>query len=210
MRFIDLSHPMRDGQPSFPGDPVLKITPHATIEKQRYNVSQLSMGSHQGTHLDALSHFVPDGRRVDEMPLDWFCGPATLLRIPKAPRAEITVSDLKPFEDRLRPGARVIYETGWHRHYGSSDYFTGSPSLTQEAASYLAYLRIGLLGMDTPTPSRDYYEVHHLLQQKPAEIVIVESLANLDALPESFLFIGFPLRIEGGDGSPIRAVAGIE
>jgi len=144
------------------------------------------------------------------MPLDWFYGPATLLRIPKAAREEITTSDLKPFEDRLVPGARILYETGWRRHYGRSDYFTDFPSLTQEAAAWLAGKRIRLLGMDTPTPSRDYYEVHHLLQQKPAEIVIVESLANLDALPDQFLFIGFPLHFAGGDGSPIRAVAGIE
>src|SRR5580692_5193162 len=109
MKFIDLSHPMKDGQPSFPGDPVLKVAPHATIEKNRYNVSQLSMGSHQGTHLDALYHFIPQGKPIDQMPLDWFYGPATLLRIPKAPRAEITLGDLKPFEDRLLPGARIIY-----------------------------------------------------------------------------------------------------
>lgn len=209
MKFIDLSHPMKDGQQSFPGDPVLKITSHATIEKDRCNVSQISMGSHQGTHLDALCHFVPNAKSVDQMPLDWFYGPATLLRIPKIPRAEITLADLKPFEDRLLPGARVIFETGWHRHFGDADYFTDSPSLTQEAAAYLATRRIRLLGMDTPTPSRDYYEVHHLLQGAPAEIVVVESLANLHLLPDNFLFIGFPLRLEGRDGSPIRAVAGI-
>jgi kynurenine formamidase len=210
MKFIDLTHPMRHGQPSFPGDPVLQIASHATIEKQRYNVSQVAMGSHQGTHLDAQFHFVPDGKRIDQMPLDWFYGPATLLRIPKPAKSEITLADLKPFEARLVPGARVIYETGWHRHYGEADFFSDFPSLTQEAATYLAARGIRLLGMDTPTPSRDYYEVHHILQQKPAEIVIVEALANLDAVPENFLFIGFPLRFEGGDGSPIRAVAGVE
>ena len=210
MKFIDLTHSLRHGQTSFPGDPPLGVTPHATIEKDRCNVSRIAMGSHQGTHLDALYHFVPDGKRLDQMPLEWFYGPATLLRIPKPAGSEITLADLTPFEKRLTPGARVIYETGWHRRYGEADYFTAFPSLTQEAAAYLAARRIRLLGMDTPTPSRDYYEVHHILQQKPAEIVIVESLANLDALPEDFLFIGFPLRFEGGDGSPIRAVAGIE
>lgn len=210
MKFIDLTHPLRHGQESFPGDPPLSVTPAATIEKNRCNVSRVAMGSHQGTHLDALYHFISDGKRLDQMPLEWFYGPATLVRIPKKAREEITVADLEPFEARLTPGARVIYETGWHRRYGEANYFTDFPSLTQEAAAYLASRRIRMLGMDTPTPGRDYYEVHHLLQQKPAEIVIVESLANLDALPENFLFIGFPLRFEGGDGSPIRAVAGIE
>jgi len=210
MKLIDLTHPLHDGQTSFPGDPVLKISPHYTIEKQRCNVSQVAMGSHQGTHLDALFHFIPDGKRIDEMPLEWFHGPARVLRIPKAPREEITVADLEPFESSLTPGARIIYETGWHRHYGQADYFSDFPSLTQEAAAYLAGRRIRMLGMDTPTPGRDYYEVHHILQQSPAEIVIVESLANLDALPDEFVFIGLPLRFAGGDGSPIRAVALVE
>ena len=207
MKLVDLTHPMRHGQPSFPGDPVLITAPHATIEKQRCNVTALSMGSHQGTHLDAQFHFVPDGRQIHQMPLEWFYGPATLLRIPKQAREEITVADFKPFEARLTPGARVIYETGWHRQYGADNYFNDFPSLTQEAATYLANKQIRMLGMDTPTPSRDYYEVHHILQEKPAEIVIVESLANLDQVPEEFTFIGFPLNFEGGDGSPIRAVA---
>jgi arylformamidase len=210
MKFIDLSHPMRHGQTSFPGDPILQIAPHNTIEKNRCNVSQLAMGSHQGTHLDALYHFIPDGKRIDDMPLEWFYGPARVLRLPKKAREEITIADLRPFEVHLVPGARILYETGWHREYGQPNYFTDFPSLTQEAASYLADRRIRLLGMDTPTPSRDYYEVHHLLQQKPAEIVIVESLANLDALPDEFVFIGFPLPFAGGDGSPIRAVALVE
>ncbi len=211
MKLIDLTHALKDGTPSFPGDPVMKVAPHVAIAKgDKCNVSQIAFGSHQGTHLDALFHFIPDGRKIEQMPLEWFYGPATLLRIPKPARADITVDDLKPFESSLVPGARIIYETGWHRHYGQDDYFTDFPSLTQEAAAYLAGRGIRLLGMDTPTPGRDYYEVHHLLQQSPAEIVIVESLAHLDALPDHFLFIGFPLHFEGGDGSPIRAVAVIE
>src|SRR5271170_652287 len=121
MKFIDLTHPLRDGQSSFPGDPNLQITPAATIEKNRCNVSRVAMGSHQGTHLDALYHFVPDGKRLDQMPLEWFYGPATVLRIPKKAREEITLADLKPFADLLVPDARVIYETGWHRHYGQDD-----------------------------------------------------------------------------------------
>lgn len=210
MRLIDLTHPLRDGHPGFPGDPPLKISPHATIEKNGCNVSRLEMGSHQGTHLDALYHFIPDGKQIHEMPLDWFMGPASLVRIPKAAREEITFDDFKPVERLLVPGARIIYETGWHRRFGEADYFTDFPSLTVDAAAQLAGRGIRMLGMDTPTPGRDYHEVHHLLQRKPAEIVIVESLANLHLLPPSFTFIGFPLPLGNGDGSPIRAVAVVE
>lgn len=210
MKLIDLTHALRDGTPSFPGDPVMKVTAHvATAKGDKCNVSNVALGSHQGTHLDAMFHFVPDGKRIHEMPLDWFYGPATVLRIPKKTREEITVADFKPFEAKLTPGARIIYETGWHTQYGADNYFTDFPSLTQDAAKYLAGKSIRMLGMDTPTPSRDYFEVHHILLGKPAEIVVVESLAHLDEVPDEFTFIGFPLHFEGGDGSPIRAVAAI-
>lgn len=209
MRFIDLTHPLRSGLPGFPGDPQLSITPHATIAEQRCNVSRLAMGSHQGSHLDAMSHFVADGRTIDAMPLEWFHGPARLLRIPKSPREEIAVEDFALHEKHLTAGARIIFSTGWEREFGTERFFTDFPSMTQEAARYLASRRLRLIGMDTPTPGRDYFEIHHTLLAADVEMVIVESLANLDALPDDaeFTFIGFPLHLAGGDGSPIRAVA---
>ena len=209
MPFVDLSHPLAHGQQTFPSDPKLSIVPHGTTATLRYNITQIVMSSHQGTHLDAMFHFVEDGRTLDRMPLEWFHGPAHLLRIPKPPRGEITPEDFLPHEHLLVPEAKIIYETGWHRRFGTPGFFDDFPSLTQDAARYLAGRRIRMLGMDTPTPSRDWYEVHHILLGAPAEIVIVESLANLDRVPEHFTFIGFPLNFTGRDGSPIRAVAQI-
>jgi kynurenine formamidase len=210
MPFIDLSHPLASGLPVFPGDPSIQIEPHLTVASDRCNVTRLAMGSHQGTHLDAMFHFVPNGRKIAEMPLEWFYGPARLLRLPKEPREEITVDDFVRYEEHLTPGARVLLSTGWEREFGSPRFFTDFPSMTQEAARYLASRRLRLLGLDTPTPGRDFYEIHHILLAREVEMVIVESLANLDQLPETFTFIGFPLKIVPGDGSPIRAVAMVD
>ena len=118
MRFVDLSHPLVHGQANFPSDPKLSIVPHGTTATLRYNVSQVVMSTHQGTHLDAMYHFLDDGKTIDQMPLDWFYGPATVLRIPKQPREEITAADFRPHEHLLVPGAKILYETGWHRRFG--------------------------------------------------------------------------------------------
>jgi kynurenine formamidase len=206
-RLIDLSHPLAHGQQTFPWDPKLSIVPHGTTRTLKYNITQVVMSSHQGTHLDAMYHFFDDGRTIDRMPLEWFYGPAHVLRIPKGPREEITVADLEPHARHLVPGAKIIYETGWHRQFGTDSFFEDFPSLTQDAARYLAKSGIKLLGMDTPTPSRDWLEVHHILLAPEAEVVIVEALANLDQVPDDFVFMGFPLNLKGRDGSPIRAVA---
>ncbi|MDZ4815570.1 MAG: cyclase family protein [Verrucomicrobiota bacterium] len=207
MKLIDLSHPLIHGQQTFPFDPKLSIISHGTTKTLRYNISQISMSSHQGTHLDAMYHFIDNGKTLDQMPLDWFYGETHVLRIPKKAGAEITPADFKKYEKLLTPGAKVIYETGWHKQFGKDNFFTDFPSLTQDAARYLAGRKIRMLGMDTPTPSRDWYEVHHILLDKKVEIVIVEALTNLDKLPNKITFMGFPLNFQGRDGSPIRAVA---
>ncbi len=208
MKLIDLSHPLEHGQQAFPSDPKLSIIPHGNTRTLRYNISQITIGSHQGTHLDAMYHFLDDGKTIDQMPLEWFYGPTHLLRIPRQANEELLVEDFLPYEHLLIPGARIIFETGWHRHFGQDDFFTDFPSLTQDAARFLASKDIRMLGMDIPTPGKDWFELHHILL--PKEIVIVESLANLDKLPDHFTFIGFPLNFKGRDGSPIRAVGMVD
>ncbi len=207
MKFIDLSHPLVQGQASFPNDPKMAIIPHGSVATHQYNITQVLMGTHQGTHLDAMFHFFDDGRALDQMPLAWFYGPARVLRVPKGPNGEISVDDLRPYEKLLTPEARIIVNTGWYRQFGAPNFFTEFPSFSLDAARYLASRKIRLLGMDMPTPSKQWLEVHHILLARETEIVVLESLANLDALPDEFLFAGFPLNFKGRDGSPIRAVA---
>ena len=74
MELIDLSHPMEHGQQTFPMDPKLSIISHGNTTTLKYNITQIVMSSHQGTHLDAMYHFLDDGKTLDQMPLDWFYG----------------------------------------------------------------------------------------------------------------------------------------
>lgn len=213
-RFIDLSHPLVDGLPNFPNDPQLSVRVHTTVAASGYNLSHLSLSSHQGTHLDAPFHFYDDGTTLDRIPLERFCGPATLVNLAPGgalgPSTPLTVETFAPHAAAFAPGARVLYRTGWDRAFGTPRFFTEFPTLTLDAARWIASRGIGLLGMDTPTPSTDWLECHHILLAKGVEIVIVEGLTHLDALPPRFRFIGFPLNIAGRDGSPIRAVAEID
>jgi len=207
VRYIDLSHPLVNGLPGYPGDPQLSVADCGRIATHSCNVSQIALSTHTGTHLDAMSHIFDDGRTLEQMPLEWFHGPARMLRLPKEPNTGITRADLEPFEAHLKPGAKIILNTGWHRQFGTPRFFEDHPSLTIEAAHYLASRGIRLLGMDLPSPGKDWLELHRILLAKDVEMVLVESLANLDALPDEFTFIGFPLNFAGRDGSPIRAVA---
>ncbi len=210
-RLIDLSHPLEHGQLNFPSDPKISITTHSTTSSIGYNLAQISMSTHQGTHLDAPFHFYDNGKTLDQMELGRFFGPATLVDLAPggalAPKTPLTVEMFAPHEAKFQPGARVVYRTGWDRKFGRPEFFTDYPTLTLDAARWMAARQIGLLGMDTPTPSTDWKECHWILLEAGVEIVIVEGLTHLEELPEEFTFIGFPLNIKGRDGSPIRAVA---
>jgi len=210
-RLIDLSHPMENGQDHFPSDPEITITVHDTIESIGYNMTRISMATHQGTHLDAPFHFYDDGKTIDQMSLDRFYGSACLVDLAPGGRLEpqtpLTVDMFQPHVAKFQAGAKILYRTGWDQSFGKKNYFDDYPTLTLDAAQWIADRKISLLGMDTPTPSTDWLECHHILLAKGVEIVVVESLRGLERLPDTFRFIGFPLNIKGRDGSPIRAVA---
>ena len=209
-KLIDLTHPLEHGQPNFPFDPKPSVVVHNTIESIGYNITQFSLSTHQGTHLDVPYHFYEDGKRIEDIPLERFYGPARLIRIPKNGDETITVDDFAPFEELLTPGAKIIYETGHHRCFGTKEFITHIPSMTPATACWLAEKKLGLLGMDTPTPGTDYEPIHKALLAPGVETILVEALANLDQCPDEFVFVGFPLLLKGREGSPIRAAAIVE
>jgi arylformamidase len=210
-RLIDLSHPLEHGQLNFTYDPKISVVVHNTIAAIGYNMTQISLATHQGTHLDVPFHFYNDGTPVDQVPLDRFYGPTSLVDLAPGSylpaKTPITVEMLAPHAGKFERGAKVVYRTGWDRTFNTPECFTDFPTLTLDAARWIAARGIGLLGMDTLTPSTEWLEVHLTLLAKGVEIVIVEGLTNLDQLPERFTLAAFPLKIKGRDGSPIRAVA---
>jgi arylformamidase len=210
-KLIDLSHPLEHGQLNFPFDPKISVIVHSTIASIGYNMTQISMATHQGTHLDAPFHFYDDGKTIDHLPLERFYGPASLVDLAPGTylpaKTPITPAMFGAHERKFQPGAKIVYRTGWDRAFGTPQFFSDFPDLTLEAAQWIAARRIGLLGMDTPTPGTAWKEVHLALLAPEVEIIIVEGLTRLDRLPDEFILSALPLNIKGRDGSPIRAAA---
>ena len=96
-RIVDLSHPINADTQVYPGDPVPQLNPATTIDRDGYNVLQVSMGSQTGTHVDAPYHFLADGARIDAMDLTMFLGPATVVDLRGlTPRSTISWPQLEP------------------------------------------------------------------------------------------------------------------
>jgi kynurenine formamidase len=205
-RIIDLSLTMR------PGMRGVDFEVNSTIEGKGWNTSQLHIYSHAGTHLDAPYHFVAHGDTMDALTLEKCVGPALVVDLTfLKPRELITVDHLAPYAEKIGPGARLLLKTGWSARADSPDYRSHLPRVSLPLAEWLARRKIALLGVEPPSVAdvnskKELTIVHQALLG--AGIVVVEGLANLDKLrQEEVTFIALPLKLAGGDGSPVRAIA---
>lgn len=189
----------------------VEIHTRTRFAEDGYNTTNLHLYSHSGTHLDAPLHFMPDGSTLDWMPLQKCVGTAVVLNLShKSPRSLITIADMQPIADQIGHGSRLLLRTDWDDHANLPDYRTHFPRISLELAEWLATRKIWLIGLETPSVAslqdkKELTDVHQALLKE--EIVIVESLSNLRQLPNEVFFIALPLKIKGGDGSPIRAIA---
>jgi arylformamidase len=205
-RVIDLSLTLRHGMPG------VDLEDQSTYATKGWHTRVLHLYSHVGTHMDAPYHFVPTGRTLEQVALEKCIGPAWVIDLSYLqPRELITVEHLAAHADKVHPGARLLLRTDWYRRAGQDEYRTHFPRVSLPLAEWLATRGIALLGVESPAVASmedrdELVSVHRTLLG--AEIVIVESLANLDALTDELVtFIALPLKIEAGDGSPVRAVA---
>jgi kynurenine formamidase len=212
-RIFDLSHPLSAATPAFPGDPPPEIRIFDSTElsnedgTRHLNCSHLAMSLHCGTHMDAPFHFFGDRATIDQIPLDRTMGKALLVRLPwDVDGMTIEATHLAGYESRLRATRRAIFNTGWHHRWGRENYFTGHPVITGPAAQLLVEWGVQLVGVDTPSVDRPPFEAH--LALLGGDVLIVENLTNLDAIPgDEFELVAAPLAIVGRDGSPVRALA---
>ncbi len=211
---IDLSQPVHNDSPVYPGDPIVSFTPAATVAEDGYNLLHVRMGSQTGTHVDAPYHFFNDGAPVDELPLDLFLGRAVIADVRrKDQRGRIEWEDLAPVADQLGPGRILVLHTGWDQHWDSALYFD-HPFLTNEAASRVIATGVRAVALDAPSldetvlsgPSNGRFPAHRAVLGSGG--IIVENLTNLSAIstPHPILSV-LPLRFAGADGAPVRAVA---
>lgn len=205
-RIVDLSLTVRQGMRG------VSFEPNSSVADRGYNTTMLHLYSHAGTHLDAPHHFIDGGRTMEALILEKCVGPALVIDLSfLKPRDLITVEHLAPYADRIRPGTRLLLRTDWSTHVELADYRTHFPRVSLPLAEWLVERGIVLLGVETPAVA-DANNVEELITvHRPllgADVVIVEGLANLDALTqEEVTFIALPLKLEGGDGSPVRAIA---
>ena len=172
----------------YPGDPEpRKQTLCATGAGDGYNLTAFSMCAHNGTHIDAPFHFLPEGKTVDRMGLIPFVGPCYVAWH----RGDVTAADARQILDRSQGTQRLL--------------IAGPVTVTAEAAEVFAGENLLLLGNEGQTvgPADAPMEVHKILLGR--EVALLEGIL-LDGVPEGHYFLSAaPLNLAGADGAPCRA-----
>ena len=169
MKPIDLSLTISESIPSFPGSPKPQFIHWSNIKDDGYNLELLFLSSHTGTHLDAPYHFVKNGLKINQIPLDRLIGKAILIKLKKTKNTPITKSDIKLFEKKngkIPNHSSIFFFTTWQKNLKNNNYFTENPGLDISSAKYLASKKINLVGIDSPSidlGKDESFNVHHIL-----------------------------------------------
>ena len=204
-RIFDISVPIRTGGLVYPGNPEIDISLQQAVAKgASANVSTIRFGSHTGTHVDASRHFFDDGQPVDKIPLDRLIGPALLVSFDDEIRS-IGASDLRDRD--LKGHKRILIRTRNSALLSQREFVPDYTFLAPDGAQYLVDSGVELVGLDYLSIEQ-FHSGHHRTHRTLLErsVVIVEGLDLSAPSPGEYNFICLPLRIEGCDGAPARAV----
>jgi len=214
MSYVDLTHEIYHHMPRIAILPEVEVSCLFSIaEGKALNISQLTMATHAGTHIDAPYHAFQQGQTIDQLPLETFVGPGAIVPVQARGGEPITAANLENSGVRVERGDILLVQTGWDAHFTSSEY-TMHPYLGEDACQWVIERGVKLIALDflspdLPLPLRppDFaYPAHRGLLGH--NIPIAENLRNLGALQGARCrILAFPLRVRGGDGGQARFVA---
>lgn len=204
---IDLSLPLEEGMPGYPGYPGYQTRQLQSYDSDGKVSHEISMNTHQGTHIDAPAHFIEGGKTVEALSLETLNGPAQVFDLREYQGDEITADVLESVSP-TSPEDRVLLLSGdVDARFGEPDFFEEAAVLTADAAEWLRDRGVKLVGNDFLTEGIQTEDrpVHHILLGE--EIPIVEYLCNIDSVvtKETVEFQCLPLFLTGLEAAPVRA-----
>ncbi|MEO1531150.1 MAG: cyclase family protein [Pseudomonadota bacterium] len=221
-KVVDLTHTVSPAFPTYFGAPGIAMEQKFNFADNGFNLFEITLNEHTGTHIDAPLHFSADGQSVDEIPVENLVCPLCVIHIHEKAandrEAQVTPDDLKAWISKngdIPDGAVVAMHSGWAAHIGTPKYRGEEdgkqhyPGFHVEAAQML--LETGAVGLAADTLSLDVgssqtFDTHYAWL--PQNRWGIENIANLDAVPAAgaTLIVGAP-KHEGGSGGPARILA---
>lgn len=215
MEIYDVTVPLDERVPIYPGDPPLRVQRVASLAGGAVcNLSRLDCGVHTGTHVDAPGHFIDGAPGVDGLPLEAMLGPVEVVDatslpglIDAAALADLGVS-ARAADPAGGPGRidRLIFKTRNSQLWSSPEFTEDFVGVTANAAAMLVERGVRLVGIDylSISPPGDPTPTHRVLLE--AGVVILEGLDLRAVPPGRYGLMCLPIRLVGSDGAPARVV----
>ena len=202
-QWIDASLPISNESLVWPGDDPLRIRPTCQVSNgEMCNESRIEIGSHNTTHIDAPYHFDTTGKRIDEVDLKVFVGPAWVLQVDDV---DLITRD---HVERIPAGEfeRVILKTRNTKFLDVAPFREDYVGVDPAAAQFLVAQGCRIVGIDyySICPFTDLETTHRALLCN--DVAIIESLVLKEVGPGPVDMIALPLRITAGDASPARVL----
>jgi arylformamidase len=202
----DISLPISQELPVWPGDPPVQVRQVLHLDRgDTMTLTRLEMGAHTGTHVDAPAHFVAGGVTVDALDLEVLVGPALVIHEPDADALSAEVLD----RWAIPPGTRrLLFRTRnsdlWAQ--GKTEFWKDFVAITEDGARWLVDRGVRLVGIDYLSVSSFHDPIPPHLVLLHAGVIALEGL-NLSAIaPGTYHLVCLPLRIQGAEGAPARAI----
>ncbi len=206
MRIIDLTLTLK------PGMRGVEFEPKYNYDKHGWNAQTYHLYSHCGTHIDAPNHYNVNDKSVADWPLERLIGPAWIVDLYGiAPKSQIMPAHLGDVADTFKTGDSLLLNTGWGERVTQPEYRDALPRVSEELALWCGEHGVNMLGVEPPAVANpnnreEIQRIHKILLG--ADIIIVEGLCHLNQITQKKVqFQALPLKIENGDGSPVRAIA---
>lgn len=207
MKIFDISLTVHEGMPVWPGDDQVVLKRRTKIEEGAHaNVSFLSLSVHTGTHVDAPYHFLANGTKVNEMPLDVLVGPVQVVEVADS----VTVINAEVIaSSKIKKGTeRVLFKTKNSQYWNleKEEFQTGFVGIDLSGSQELVNLGVKLVGIDylSISPYKISKPTHDTLLG--SSMVIIEGLDLRKVTPGLYELYCLPLKLQGSDGAPARVI----
>lgn len=203
MKMLDISWPITAGMTEYKNRGSVKLAAIRTFEEHGMRETMLSLHSHTGTHIDAPSHFLRDGKSSEFVLLEALNGPCRVLDMTHITDC-ITQDDL--VAHNIQEGERILFKTKNSARSATEPFDALFVYVAKDAAAYLATAQVACVGIDYLGIERNQpaHETHEILLGN--NVVIIEGLRLQDCMPGSYQLWCLPLAVQGVDGVPSRAV----
>ena len=218
MKIIDLTHPITEKMPMYPGFEAPKLQIAFDYKNFGFKETLISLYSHTGTHIDAPAHLYANGCTLDRYPVEQFVGKALVVDCRNLQKSKkITMQLIEDKGNVLNEIEFILFLTGHSALWGSPGYFKDFPVMSQEVVEWVNRRKLKGTGIDAPSfdpatienPEQAADELHiHRAILKTNRTLLLENLCNLEKTGNGlFTLCALPLNIFNADGAPARIVA---